>query len=213
MKRTERPDVTSPPPIERAVPSDTEHLSRLIAQSFAPMTACEWLVPDPERRVDILAAQMGLVASHAMKWGRVDTTACREAVAVWLPTGDPRTVPPEPDGYDQRLTEICGTYAPRLRRLDRLFARHHPPRPVHEHLIYLAVARHRQGCGLGSALMRHHHAILDDRGIPAYLEATNPQNKALYGRHGYRPRGEAFTLPNGAMFWPMWRTAKRPAVG
>jgi ribosomal protein S18 acetylase RimI-like enzyme len=43
-----------------------------------------------------------------------------------------------------------------------------------------------QGRGLGSALLRHGLAACDRDGLPAYLEATNPRNRALYERHGFR---------------------------
>ena len=58
--------------------------------------------------------------------------------------------------------------------------------------------------GLGSALM---HEVLDrcDRdGTPAYLEATSPDSRRLYLRHGFVVTGE-IVLPDGPTMWPMWR--------
>ncbi|HEX5493068.1 MAG TPA: GNAT family N-acetyltransferase [Mycobacteriales bacterium] len=90
-----------------------------------------------------------------------------------------------------------------------MFEAHHPSEP-HHYLAFLAVRPERQGAGLGSALLRHHHARLDRTGVAAYLEASSPRSRELYLRHGYRPRGEPFTVPDGTPFWPMWRT---PSAG
>lgn len=58
---------------------------------------------------------------------------------------------------------------------------------------------------LGAALLDHQHAALDRAGIPAYLEASNVDNRRLYLRHGYRSAAP-FHLPfDGPPLWPMWR--------
>ncbi len=44
----------------------------------------------------------------------------------------------------------------------------------------------------------------DERGLPAYLEATSERNKQLYQRHGFEVVGE-ITLRDGPSLWPMWR--------
>lgn len=82
-----------------------------------------------------------------------------------------------------------------------------PEEPRH-HLALLAVDPARQGGGLGSTLLRHHHATLDGNGTPAYLEASSPGSRDLYRRHGYELR-ETFALPDGTKFWPMWRPPSR----
>ena len=66
----------------------------------------------------------------------------------------------------------------------------------------------------GSFLISVEHAIeqgeahmIDDEAAavwPPYPEATDPRNRDLYARHGYQVR-EPFALPDGALFWPMWR--------
>ncbi|MEO3802340.1 hypothetical protein [Nonomuraea sp. B1E8] len=38
------------------------------------------------------------------------------------------------------------------------------------------------------------------------LEANDPRKRDLYARNGYQGRG-TFALPDGAVFWPMWRPA------
>jgi ribosomal protein S18 acetylase RimI-like enzyme len=48
---------------------------------------------------------------------------------------------------------------------------------------------------------------IDEAGMPAYLEASNPANVALYERHGFKVRG-SFTLPgDGPEVFTMWREA------
>ncbi|GAB3958082.1 hypothetical protein GCM10027614_74860 [Micromonospora vulcania] len=84
-----------------------------------------------------------------------------------------------------------------------MFAANHP-HTDHHHLAFLATRPDRQGQGLGTALLEHHHAWLDEAGMPGYLEASSPRSRDLYARNGYRT-GEPFRVPDGTPFWPMWR--------
>jgi ribosomal protein S18 acetylase RimI-like enzyme len=48
---------------------------------------------------------------------------------------------------------------------------------------------------------------IDEAGMPAYLEASNPTNVALYERQGFEVRG-SFKLPgDGPEVFRMWRDA------
>ncbi|MFK3984090.1 GNAT family N-acetyltransferase [Micromonospora sp. NPDC050397] len=193
----------SAPVIERAEPAEARVLGELVAEAFQPLAACAWLVPDVRARRRILAEDFHILVEHALEWGLVETTADRRAVAVWLPAVG-ETLPP-PTDYDKRLVAACGEWSDRFRLLDELFEANHPHQP-HHHLAFLAVAPDRQRTGLGSALLRHRHTWLDERGMPAYLDASSADSRDLYARHGYRA-GEPFRLPDGTPFWPMWRPA------
>jgi GNAT superfamily N-acetyltransferase len=78
--------------------------------------------------------------------------------------------------------------------------------------VSLAVHPHHQRQGLGSALLRAHHATLDQAGLPAYLEASGTRGRALSLRHGYTDTGRPVQLPGGPAMYPMWRPASRPAT-
>ncbi|WFE61092.1 GNAT family N-acetyltransferase [Micromonospora sp. WMMD712] len=188
-------------PVERLGPAETRLVAERIAEAFLVLPATHWLVPDAARRRPVLADNFEILVSHAMAHGQVHATADRAGVAVWFPqTGD--DVGPPAD-YDARLAAACGEWVDRFRHLDDLFAATHP-HDRHHHLAFLAVAPGRQGRGIGSALLRHHHAWLDANGVPGYLEASSERGRDLYARHGYRPR-EVFRLPDGTPFFPMWR--------
>ena len=67
---------------------------------------------------------------------------------------------------------------------------HHPHHAEHDDLWFLGVLPGWQGRGLGRVMLR---AVLDrsDRSrVPAYLDATSPDNRRLYERHGFRVAGE-----------------------
>lgn len=186
--------------VRRAVAADAEQVAELIATAFARLPAVSYLVPEPAGRHGIMVADFLILVAHAVEHGEVDLLDDGRAVAVWLPH-EPGAPLPEPPDYDRRLAEATGRWADRFRLLDELFERHHPEPPYH-HLAFLAVHPDHQNQGLGSSLLRRHHALLD--GTPAYLEASSARSRDLYARHGYAAE-EPFALPDGSLFWPMWR--------
>ncbi|MBT8228022.1 MAG: GNAT family N-acetyltransferase [Dactylosporangium sp.] len=197
-------------PITRATTADVQAVAHLVAEAFCPLRASQWLVPDPESRRAAMAGQFAILVEHALTFGHVDLLADATAAAVWFHRTQPIPAPAE---YDQRLTTACGEAADRFRALDALFAAHHLNQP-HHHLAMLAVAFDHQTTGRGTRLLRHHHEVLDDQDIPAYLEAAEARSAKLYHREGYRPVAEPFSLPNEAFFYPMWRnpTQRRSAA-
>lgn len=187
--------------IVRADHTEAGAITDVIADAFQHLGVVVWLVPARAERRRVLGGNFRIFVEHALTYGEVHVTDDRSGVAVWFPRdADPI---PEPPDYDRRLAEACGRWTERFQILDRLMDAHHPAQP-HHHLAFLAVRPDRQGEGLGSALLRHHHARLDADGVAAYLEASSPPSRDLYTRHGYRV-GAPFAVPDGTPFWPMWR--------
>ena len=83
--------------------------------------------------------------------------------------------------------------------------------PAGEHwfLPLIGVDPVAQGRGLGSALLRHGLAPCDRDGLPAYLEATSPGNRALYERHGFR----VIEVLQAGSSPPMWAMLREPRSG
>jgi hypothetical protein len=52
--------------------------------------------------------------------------------------------------------------------------------------------------------MEHALAKIDQEHLPAYLEASSPNNKRLYERHGFEEVGVIQTASSPPM-WPMLR--------
>ncbi|GAA4733566.1 GNAT family N-acetyltransferase [Phytohabitans rumicis] len=187
--------------IVRADHRDVDDVAELIADAFQYLGIAVWLVPGRQDRRAVLRDHIRIYVEHALTYGEVHMSGDRSGVAVWF-LRDGRPLPPPPD-YDQRRARACGRWTERFQVLDQLITVNRPTRP-HHRLAFLAVLPGRQGEGVGSALLRHHHAQLDSIGIAAYVEATNPPSRDLYARHGYRAE-EWFAVPDGTPFWPMWR--------
>ncbi|GIH15381.1 GNAT family N-acetyltransferase [Rugosimonospora africana] len=188
-----------------ADPAQAVALAQLIADAFHDLPVCQWLVPDPDERRRVLPADFHILVRHALEHGTVVTSGGLDAVAVWY-SGAPDAVPDIPD-YDARVARACDPYTERFQLLDEAMHAAHPDGPPHEHLAFLAVRPGAQGRGLGSALLRRRHRVLDERGVPAYLEASSPRSRQLYLRHGYLDIGEPFATKGGPdpTMWPMWR--------
>lgn len=202
------------------VPGDreqVEEIAHLIATAFEALAVARWLVPDgdtereadagnrPQERIRRLTADFAIHVEHALHHGHIDLTDDRTGVAVWIHQDPGAPDVPEPREYAARLAAAAGPHLPRFQTLDDAFAASHPHAP-HHHLAFLAVHPSRQGDGLGTLLLRHHHAALDSAALPGYLEASSPRSRALYLRHGYRDLGSPFILqPDGPSMWPMWR--------
>ncbi|MCK2213846.1 GNAT family N-acetyltransferase [Actinomadura sp. ATCC 31491] len=192
---------TMRPDVRAASAADAPEVAELIATAFAGLKHVTYLVPDRRERHRVLAASFLILVEHALEHGEIHLAEEGRAVAVWIPHTAP---PPALAGYDRRLAEAAGEWLERFRTLDALFARNRPAEP-HHYLAVMAVHPDRQNQGLGSALLRHQHGRLG--GGAAYLEASSAGSRDLYARHGYRAR-EPFALPDGTLFWPMWRAGE-----
>jgi predicted N-acetyltransferase YhbS len=197
---------TMRPEIRPATAADATRVAELIATAFAELKVVSYLVPDRRARHKILTANFQIFVDHAIEHGEVHLIDDGPAVAVWFPRLTPL---PAPRDYDRRLAEIAGEWIERFQALDELFDKNHPDEP-HHHLAFLAVHPDRQDQGLGSSLLRHQHARMN--GAPAYLEASSARSRDLYARHGYQVRA-TFALPDGTLFWPMWRSGNDRDAG
>lgn len=188
--------------IVTAGPADTAALSQVIADAFHDLPQSQWLVPDPDARQRILPGYFQLLTEQAMDTGTVHTTTDRVAAALWIPVS-PKGAS-QPDDYPARLAARTGQWADRFATFDAVLDRHHPRGAAYHYLAILAVHPDRQGEGIGSALLRAYHDILDSEpDALAYLEAAGMRSRQLYRRHGYLPSG-AFYLPgDGPGMWPM----------
>jgi len=168
-----------------------------------------WVVPEPDDRPAILPHYFGAVAAEAVEHGvvelgRDDGSGELLAVAIWFDVPEPEPAPPtEPD---DRLTELCGPYAGRFAALEALMHAAAPPQP-HHHLAFLAVDEEHRNAGLGTAMLEHHHKLVDNIGVSASLDASNPSSRRLYLRHGYNDSGDPFHPPGAPPMWPMLRSA------
>ncbi|HUR07992.1 MAG TPA: GNAT family N-acetyltransferase [Nonomuraea sp.] len=197
---------------------DIDPAARLIAKAFGELQAARWLVPDKARRDTVLANHFRLILAQALDHGVVDVIdvglpvgddsdvryhlgPSPVAVAVWIDRDGP--LPELPD-YDLLLEAATGDNAGRFRLLGELFDEHQPAES-HYYLALLAVHPDCQGDGLGTALVHHHLNQRPD--TPVYLEASSPRSRKLYARLGWEDQGDPFPLPDGTLFWPMWRPA------
>ena len=150
-------------------------------------------------RADALLGGGGGAATH----GCVRPTNS-EAVAVWLPPGEPEMTDGEERAFDALVGELLGERAAELNALFEQFEEHHPVEPPHYYLSLWGTHRDHAGRGLGTALIREDLARIDSERAPAYLESTNPANLPRYEALGFERMGE-FGPAGGPVITTMWR--------
>lgn len=194
-----------------ATETDREAVAGVLAAAFADDPVFAWIEPDPATRQALLpglfAAFTAVFARHeATHLARVDDDPA--GAALWAPPGV-EAVHPDDAGI---LDAAIGTMAPaaieRTAACMEAFAAVHPSDPAW-YLNLLGVAPDHQGAGIGSALLRRVLDRCDERGEPAYLEATSRRNRALYQRHGFRVI-RLVPLPDGPTVYAMWRAPVMP---
>jgi len=189
--------------------ADIEVLSQVIADAFFPLAPCQWLIGDENARRDIFPSYFRMYVEHAMADGIVHTTPGRDAAALWIPLGTEPAGPP--GGYDEHLAQVTGPWMERFVVFDAELDAHHLAGTEHHHLAILAVRPGRQDRGTGTALLSAHHAVLDELGMPAYLEASDERTRGIYLRHGYTDHGSAIHLHDGLLTGSDCREPGRPA--
>jgi GNAT superfamily N-acetyltransferase len=190
--------------IRKAGPEDRDAVGATIAAGFFDDPVTVWLLPDVDRRREVIQPMFAIYADAYLRHDEVYLTADGNGTAVWLPPGKRLLTPEQEEAFGAAMADLLGSHLDRALQLEETFAKHHPTEPLW-YLNFLSTVPAFQGRGMGSAFLRQTLARADCDGVPAYHEATTPRNRALYERHGYVNQGE-FRLPDdGPPLWRMWR--------
>jgi len=188
----------SQPIVITSTHEDEEQLAAMIADAFADLPASKYLVPEEERRREVMASTFRLDLEEVRQaTGIIRTVAGLEAAALW--SYHKGSAEPEPE-LDARLSEAAGEAAPRFAAFYR--ALHTRRRELmgdrpHWHLWVLAVAPDYQGRGYGGLLIRDQLTAIDKIGEPTYLEAASPGLCTTYRHFGFKSAGKPIVLEDG----------------
>jgi GNAT superfamily N-acetyltransferase len=172
----------------RAGLEDADRLARLLTKAFLNDPVLDWLARSgPERPSGLEALFLWLLDKRAIPAGEVWMSDDGAACALWMPPG----IPAWPHGLFEQLKllplflRMCGFgRIVRGAAISGDLERAHP-RDMHFYLSFMAVDPAFQGMGLGSAILDATLRRIDEAGMPAYLENSNPRNTPLYERGGF----------------------------
>jgi ribosomal protein S18 acetylase RimI-like enzyme len=155
-----------------------------------------------------LFVEGGMRFSTAFVTGEIGGIAM--AIAVWTPPGEAELS----DEQEKELDELVrDTFPPELAaKVIDLFDRFeaaHPRGTPHAYLGLLATHPDYRGRGIGQQLLAANLVDWDARGIPCYLESTNPANLHRYRRAGFESVGTFDAVLNDAIITTMWHAAAR----
>jgi ribosomal protein S18 acetylase RimI-like enzyme len=196
--------------IRPLAPSQAPDAARALALAFQDDPVMSWCFPNPDRRRRILCAGFFLFLHRVwLPDGESFTSADGAGAACWVAPGRRHLEPRRQLGLLPSLVRIGGVRSPRFLRLMALIERKHPAEREHWYLPAVGVRPDSQGQGLGSQLMFPMLSRCDEQGLPAYLEASSPRNRALYERHGFEVTEELKLPRSGPPLWLMWREPRR----
>lgn len=189
--------------IARATTPDVPTINGTLGSAFQDDPVFRWIVPEARARRARLPAVFGAFTDVFVPLGESYVAGDGAGAALWAPAGVEPFTEEQGEVFGERMVEVLGADAERGFELNDLLEEHHPEEPC-LYLQFVGVVPERQGRGIGSRLLATVLEEADASGTPAYLEATSPDNRRLYERHGFETVGE-LTLPDGPPLWPMWR--------
>ncbi|MFL6181894.1 MAG: GNAT family N-acetyltransferase, partial [Actinomycetes bacterium] len=197
----------SKPRIRRASASELDEVIAIFADGFAedPVWGV-WTFPAVLDRARLLREFWAPYVLAADKYEGVIVTDDLSAVSLWVPPGTQEMDEQDEAAAAEMLLRVCGERASLLDLAWEAFGRSRPE-PAHWYLSLLATAPSHRGRGAGMGLVQAHLEQVDDDGLPAYLESTNPANIGRYQRVGFELDGY-FDLPQGPRVDRMWRDAQ-----
>jgi ribosomal protein S18 acetylase RimI-like enzyme len=184
---------------------DLDTVVEILVDSFYDDPTWSWVFPDPLRRREQQRLLWRALTAGAMRYPTVWLSAGDTATSVWIPPDGVELSEEQDEELRAALIEMLGDEAPRVFRVFEAFEHAHPNNEPHYLLSLLGTATAHRGHGYGLSLLAENLTVVDEADLPAYLEASNPANVALYERYGFEIFG-SFSLPDGGHdITTMWR--------
>ena len=186
---------------------DRRDVVAILVSAFYDDPTWSWAFPDPSLRAEQHRRLWGLFVDGAMRYPWVWLTPGNTAASVWIPPNGTDLSQEQEAALEPTIIEMLGADASPVIHAFELFDRAHPRELPHFYLSLLGTSAAHRGRGYGLALLAENLRRIDEAGMPAYLEASNPANVALYERQGFSVR-DSFKLPGeGPEVFTMWRDA------
>jgi GNAT superfamily N-acetyltransferase len=196
------------PPPRVAAEADLEAIAETLARSFEHYPVWEWAFEPEAGRVERLAAMravFGFCAGAALGYGWVRVSDGVEAVALWVPPGEPEMSAVDAERFPSFVREVCAeASADRILAAMEAFERTQPNGPPHYFLSMLGTHPDHAGHGCGRGLLAANLEEIDAAGTRAFLETSTPANIPRYERFGFRVEREVDLLA-GLRSTQMWR--------
>jgi ribosomal protein S18 acetylase RimI-like enzyme len=190
--------------IQNAAKSYYERVIKLMTLAFVADPACRWLYRDADVYIDRFPEFTRAFGGQAFEHDTAFVTEDLSGASLWFPPGEK----PDAESIESMIKETTPEDAQ-----DDIFSAfeqmdtYHPEEP-HWYLAVIGVDPSRQGHGVGSTLLNATLTRVDEEGLPAYLESSNPANISLYERHGFEVQGEIRGGADGPPITPMYRRAR-----
>ncbi len=198
----------------RMAAADLAKAIELLCDAFAADPVMDWIFRDGARRREALSTYFNMALTRqSLPHDECHVAPGFEATAIWLPPHGVQSLNP---GLGTQITmaplilRACGiSRIPRALAMMAAMEKHHPKHQPHWYLFFLGVLPAMQGMGLGSAILEATLSRVDDTGVAASLDNSNPKNTRLYERHGFRVLNEYRPRADAPPILSMWRDAKK----
>ncbi len=194
---------TDTPGVIGAVADERPQVTATLVAAFVADPFMRWMFPDANQYLTWFPEVLRHLAGGAFDHGSAYRTSDGSGAVLWLAPG----VFPDEEALGAVMQEgVASSRVAEVFSILEQVGASHPDEP-HWYLPAIGVDTHAQGRGIGSALLAHSLATVDDQGVVAYLESSNPRNMPLYERFGFSVIGEiqAGTSPRVI---PMLRPAR-----
>jgi ribosomal protein S18 acetylase RimI-like enzyme len=187
--------------------ADLESVTQTISLAFQDDPTWSWAFPDATHRQEQYAIFWRFMISGAMRYPWVLMADGCAAAAVWIPPGGTEIAEEDEERVEPLLEDLLGARAGEVLELLERFDAAHPSDEPHYYLSLLGTHPAHAGRGLGMALLAESLRRIDDEGMPAYLESSNPANNHRYERYGFAKIGELYPPTGDIPVTTMWREA------
>jgi GNAT superfamily N-acetyltransferase len=189
----------------RASSDERSQVVNALANAFVDDRIYRWLVPDDTQRRRSAAIFYSRFVDACWPHGGVYAAGAGAGAALWIPPGKQLVTAEQAGSFVRDLLASVedDAAAARLTQLLQMLDVSHPTEACW-YLAFMGVDSSAQGLGLGTRLLAAVLTQADRDRVPAYLEASCPENRRLYERHGFQTLREISVADSPTMY-AMWR--------
>ncbi len=195
------------------IPSQNAEVSDVLTRAFFDDPMTMYIIPDDEKRRNVLPWFFKKAAQISQRYGDPFTTAGKiDGAALWLPPG--KTILSLPMMIRAGMLAApfkfgLPTFMRFMSAMNHLEHLHKRDiQPDHWYLFVLGVDPERQGQGVGGKLIQPVLERADKDQLPCYLETMKERNVTFYKKHGFEVVVDD-QFKDGPRYWTM----KRDPIG